>query len=77
MLVNEKITVFDHRGCSRGKPNSEYKGERAHDIEDEMLVKVPPQLVPAFARAPISKHAYMHLRARAAPPSAPLVAQAR
>ena len=32
------ITIFEHRGCSR--KGKEYKGKRAGDIEDEMLVKL-------------------------------------
>jgi hypothetical protein len=32
------ITIFEHRGCSR--KGKEYKGKRAQDIEDEMLVKL-------------------------------------
>jgi hypothetical protein len=62
--MNEKITVFDHRGCSRGKPNSEYKGEKANDIEDEMLVKVPPQLVPAFVWALIEARACIFVQGK-------------
>jgi len=34
------ITIFDHRGCQRGGPNSEYRGKQAGDQDDEMLVKV-------------------------------------
>ncbi|KAJ1468942.1 hypothetical protein T484DRAFT_1673225 [Baffinella frigidus] len=30
------ITLLDHRGCNRA--SKEYKGEKANDIEDEMVV---------------------------------------
>ena len=34
------ITVFDHRGCQRGGPDTEYKGAKANSKDDEMCVKV-------------------------------------
>ena len=34
------ITVFDHRGCKRGGPDTEYKGAKANSKDDEMCVKV-------------------------------------
>ena len=34
------ITIFDHRGCQRGGPNSEYTGGKTGDQDDEMMVKV-------------------------------------
>ena len=34
------VTVFDHRGCQRGKRNTEYQGLPANSQDDEMLVKV-------------------------------------
>jgi hypothetical protein len=30
------ITIFDHRGCSRGGPNSEYRGKQSGDQDDEV-----------------------------------------
>eukprot|EP00802_Teleaulax_amphioxeia_P029796 Tamp_32057.p3 GENE.Tamp_32057~~Tamp_32057.p3 ORF type:complete len:151 (-),score=54.39 Tamp_32057:147-599(-) len=41
------ITIFDHRGCQRGGPNSEYRGKQAGDQDDEMLVKVELQKIAA------------------------------
>ncbi|EKX43370.1 phycoerythrin alpha subunit [Guillardia theta CCMP2712] len=43
------ITVFDHRGCKRGKADSEYQGALANGPEDEMLVKVAYKKVPLSA----------------------------
>ena len=34
------ITIFDHRGCKRGGPDTEYKGAKANSKDDEMCVKV-------------------------------------
>ena len=34
------ITIFDHRGCQRGGPDTEYKGAKANSKDDEMCVKV-------------------------------------
>ena len=34
------ITIFDHRGCKRGGPDTEYKGNKANSKDDEMCVKV-------------------------------------
>ena len=34
------ITIFDHRGCKRGAPDTEYKGAKANSKDDEMCVKV-------------------------------------
>ncbi len=34
------ITVFDHRGCVRGKKDSEYTGKKSGDANDEMCVKI-------------------------------------
>ena len=34
------ITVFDHRGCQRGAPDTEYKGLKAKGPDDEMCVKL-------------------------------------
>ena len=34
------ITVFDHRGCVRGKKDLEYTGKKSGDANDEMCVKV-------------------------------------
>ena len=34
------ITIFDHRGCQRGGPDQEYKGQRAGTADDEMCIKV-------------------------------------
>ncbi|EKX46372.1 phycoerythrin alpha subunit 3 [Guillardia theta CCMP2712] len=39
------VTVFDHRGCQRGKRNTEYQGLPANSQDDEMLVKVAMQKV--------------------------------
>ena len=35
-----KIAIFDHRGCQRGGPNKEYRGEKSNDQDDEMCVGV-------------------------------------
>eukprot|EP00960_Hanusia_phi_P058966 764028-Hanusia_phi.AAC.2 len=43
------ITVFDHRGCKRGKADTEYQGALANGPEDEMLVKVTYKKVPLSA----------------------------
>ena len=32
------VTIFDHRGCTRGP--KEYRGPKANDMEDDMCVKV-------------------------------------
>mmetsp|Transcript_52023 Transcript_52023/g.106022 ORF Transcript_52023/g.106022 Transcript_52023/m.106022 type:complete len:109 (-) Transcript_52023:69-395(-) len=37
------VTVFDHRGCSRGP--KEYSGNKADAKEDEMLIKVSFQKI--------------------------------
>ena len=34
------IMIFDHRGCKRGGPDTEYKGAKANSKDDEMCVKV-------------------------------------
>ena len=51
------ILVMDHRGCQRGGPNKEYKGEKSGDQDDEMCVKVyrmscrPLKFAPSLTRA--------------------------
>jgi hypothetical protein len=39
------ITIFDHRGCS-AHDNTEYRGKKAGDQDDEMLVKVELKKIP-------------------------------
>jgi hypothetical protein len=34
------ITLFDHRGCVRGKKDTEYTGKKSGDSNDEMCVKI-------------------------------------
>jgi hypothetical protein len=40
------ITIFDHRGCNRGRENKEYTGAKSGDQDDEMMVKVRFSKIP-------------------------------